>query len=100
MSSLERWLAGRSPRPPAELEEALSAEGDADVQGPEARAEVLGERARARLLRALEEPGRVRESAFELLAADALLTYACEAALEAPDADDQLVHLLRVGAGS
>jgi hypothetical protein len=40
-------------------------------------------------LRALERarlnPGRVRRSAFDLLGADALLTYACEAALESPD---------------
>ncbi|MCJ7627247.1 MAG: hypothetical protein MUO50_02550 [Longimicrobiales bacterium] len=31
------------------------------------------------LSRALERPGRIRESAYFLLAADAFFTYACEA---------------------
>ncbi len=39
----------------------------------------------AELARARAEPGRVRASAFHLLAADALVTYACEAALEGPE---------------
>jgi hypothetical protein len=56
VSSLAHWLAGRSPRPPAELQEAISVEGEVVVEGPEARTEVLGERARSRLLRALERP--------------------------------------------
>jgi hypothetical protein len=36
--------------------------------------------------RALARPGRVRESALSLLAADAWITYACEAALDEGDA--------------
>jgi len=43
----------------------------------------------------LRTPGRVRESAFDLLAADALLTYACEAALESPDPEGVLGAILR-----
>jgi hypothetical protein len=39
----------------------------------------------------------MRESAYELLAADALITYACEAALDTDDADASLVRLLAVG---
>jgi len=41
-------------------------------------------------------PGRVRESAFRLLEADALLTYACEAALESGDPEAALRRILSV----
>lgn len=37
------------------------------------------------LARALSPAGRAREGAFDLLAADALVTWAAEAALDAPD---------------
>jgi hypothetical protein len=57
---------------------------------------------RALLLPALEaldraraNPGRVRASAFELLGADALLTYACEAATESDDPTGALEEILR-----
>lgn len=43
-------------------------------------------------------PGRVRDSAFHLLAADALLTYACEAALGADDPRAALVEIMRQAA--
>lgn len=43
-------------------------------------------------------PGRVRASAFHLLAADALLTYACEAALEDADPRIALVGILQQAA--
>jgi hypothetical protein len=49
---------------------------------------------RDRLEAALARPGRVRESAFRLLEADALLTYACEAALEAEDPAGALRRIL------
>lgn len=45
--------------------------------------------------RARTHPGRVRQSAFDLLAADALLSWACEAALEQPDPGAALDALLR-----
>lgn len=45
----------------------------------------------------MARPGRVRESAFELLVADALVTYACEAALESDDAVKALGRLTEVG---
>ncbi|MDF2697623.1 MAG: hypothetical protein K0S65_6006, partial [Labilithrix sp.] len=38
--------------------------------------------------------GRVRDSAFRLLEADALLTYACEAALERDDPETALQRIL------
>lgn len=43
-------------------------------------------------------PGRVRNSAFHLLAADALLTYACEAALGADDPRAVLVEIMQQAA--
>lgn len=58
---------------------------------------VLAESARVRLDAARLRPGRDRDAAFELLAADALLTYACEAALEADAPDEALSALIEVG---
>ena len=54
----------------------------------------LTARGRSRLDEARAEPGRVRESAFRLLEADALLTYACEAALESDDPATALRRIL------
>lgn len=74
------WLAGRMPAPPAPLRERLEdalARAD-DAAGVPA---VLAEAALARLHDALAL-GDDRAAAFELLAADALLTYAFEAAAE------------------
>jgi hypothetical protein len=45
----------------------------------------------------MAHPGRVRENAFHLLAADALLTYACEAALESDDPEAALLRSLEAG---
>jgi hypothetical protein len=66
------------------------AETDADVEAHVA----LAREARVRLDLARAHPGRVRESAFRLLEADALLTYACEAALEAEDPEAALRRVL------
>ena len=52
-----------------------------------------------RLDQARARPGRVRESAFRLLEADALLTYACEAALETEGPDAALRRILQVIGG-
>lgn len=99
MSGLERWLAARRPGPPDELAGTLcdSLGGVSEIAGP--RAEALSEAGRARLEEARAHPGRVRESAFHLLAADALITYACEAALESDDPQASLLRILDVGAG-
>lgn len=72
------------------------ADGD---DGPVARARVdrLTRAARDRLDRARARPGRVRASAFELLVADALVTYACEAALETEDPSTALEIIAEVG---
>ncbi len=56
----------------------------------------LAASARIHLDAARLRPGRDRGAAFELLAADALLTYACEAALEADDPDAALSALIEV----
>ncbi|MGD2122323.1 MAG: hypothetical protein PVJ76_11295, partial [Gemmatimonadota bacterium] len=62
--------------------------GAADLAG-------LGEQA---LQRTLAQPGRNRPAAFHLLAADAFLTYACEAIVEGSDVQTGLKALLeRVG---
>jgi hypothetical protein len=63
------------------------------------RWEALTRSGLAALDRARAAPGRVRQSAYHLLTADALLTYACEAALEDADPETTLRRILRsVGA--
>ena len=49
---------------------------------------------REALLFALRHPGRNREAAFALLAADALLTLACEQALDVDDPEEVLLEIL------
>ena len=104
MTGARRWLDSRTPAPPAELRAAVEAGLDvgADAGGAARSAppssppvELLTGAAVARLTAALERPGRVRESAFDLLAADALATYACEAALDADDPGPALARLGR-----
>ena len=102
MADGRAWLDGRRPEPPEDLrrrvEEALaSARAASGERSDETDARVLIEAGRERLERAMARPGRVRESAFELLVADALVTYACEAALESDDAVEALGRLMEVG---
>jgi hypothetical protein len=87
MSSLAAWMAGRRPTPPVDLADALIFDGDPSV-------DALSAEAQSRLAAARARTGRVRESAFRLLEADALLTYACEAALERADPEDALRRIL------
>ncbi|MGE0159379.1 MAG: hypothetical protein AB7T31_08190 [Gemmatimonadales bacterium] len=88
MSDPSAWLAGRRPEPPEDLARALAFQPRAAVSG--SAVEALAAEGRARLARARAELGRVRESAFRLLEADALVTYACEAALEQDDPESAL----------
>ena len=99
MSELERWLTTRRPRPPHELAVTVRASlGDVgEIGGP--REEGLAVAGRACVDDARAHLGRVRESAFHLLAADALITYACEAALESDHSQASLSMILDVGAG-
>jgi hypothetical protein len=90
------WLAARRLQPPKVMASWLEVE-------PEGAAPVwesLAHAGLASLSRARSAPGRIRESAYHLLRADALLTYACEAAVEmSPDPDGALSRILEtVGA--
>ena len=91
MSDIDAWLAERSPPPPADLASALRL----GSEGP-SRDGALTAAGLIRLDEARSRPGRVRDSAFRLLEADALLTYACEAALEADDPHVSLRRILSV----
>ncbi len=89
MSALDSWLADRRPPPPRDLQSSLRVDHD---DGP--LEVVLATAARISLDHARSRPGRIRENAFELLAADALLTYACEAALESEEPEAALLRVL------
>lgn len=89
MSDVDAWLAARTPAPPRDLAEALRPLAD----GPSLHG-VLADAGLGRLQQARARPGRVRDSAFRLLEADALLTYACEAALESDDPEAALRRVL------
>lgn len=77
MTEAEKFLAGRRPAPP----QALAAWLEAGTLGEGEPLQLLAGAALRELSLARRSPGRVRRSAYHLLAADALLTYACEAAL-------------------
>ncbi len=91
MTGVRGWLSERTPSPPAPLAAWLDG---VELRGDTVREALmhggLGELALARAA-----PGRVRESAFHLLAADALITYACEASLGADDPTVVLAEILR-----
>ena len=81
MDSAIDWLATRTPPAPDELKGLLEVSGGRAASV----AETLLMAGLLRLEEALARPGRDRESAYRLLAADALVTYGCEAASEAAD---------------
>ncbi len=94
---VDRWLRDRFDDTPEEflpwLDRPEGEDGDALHR-------VLEARGLAALSDALAQPGRNRESAFRLLAADAYLTFACEAILDLPDPESALTDLLhRVTSG-
>ena len=91
--TLEEWLKEREPTIPAPfLPHLLSvSSGPAGIEN----LITSGEEA---LRRALEKTGRNRTAAFDLLAADAFLTYACEAVATDRDVRGSLETLLeRIG---
>jgi hypothetical protein len=88
------WLAARNPAPPAPLVEALERVLTSEVPFDTDRLETV---AREQLGEADHSPGRVRRSAFSLLLADALFTYACEIALQADDPVAALRECLDTG---
>ncbi len=92
------WVSARTPAPPAPLREWL---GRVEVDGS---AGGIGDQllhgGLVELDAARAAPGRVRASAFHLLAADALLTYACEVALESADPHASFQEILGKAAAS
>ena len=90
MTDLRAWLAGRTPAPPDALPLPVpDGPGDPTVRLTEAAAQALK--------RALAGAGE-RGGAYDLLAADGLLTYACERAASAPDPEAELLRILeRIG---
>ncbi len=87
--SFHHWLRDGSPDVPGPFLPYLLREGE----GP-ADPRTLLEWGMAALGRAVE--GKGREAAFDLLVADALLTYACEAAAGARDVGIELEEFLRL----
>ena len=90
MSALRNWLASRTPAPPdALLPPVEDASGDPTA--------TLADAGALALARALTGQGE-RSGAYDLLAADGLLTYACESAAGAADPEADLLRILeRVG---
>lgn len=96
MTAPRDWMRARRPAPPADLGERL---GTVEGLTGAALVDHLVDEALVALDRARAATGRVRESALDLLVADALLTYACEAALELPDAEGTLTRISQMAAG-
>ena len=95
MTDSRGWLDARRPPPPTDLRARFNAAPGFDASG---LVDQLSAEALERLDRARAATGRVRESALHLLVADALLTYACEAALEGPDPDAALARMVEMAA--
>jgi hypothetical protein len=99
------WLEHRAPPAPDGLKDRIAREleavsragggpgGDSDPGSQEAEVR-LGVAAVAALARAMSVGGTDREVAMDLLAADGLLTYACEAAVQAGDPQSGLDAVL------
>lgn len=92
----KNWLESRHPSPPSGLEGRFGS--TRGLSGVDLVDHLVAE-AVAALDRARSATGRVRESALDLLVADAFFTYACEAALELPDPDEVLVGIMETAAG-
>lgn len=96
MGSPMDWLSTRTPPAPDPLKAWLKIPevgSDPDV-GLASVPKTLLDVGLAHLEEAVARPGRDREAAYRLLAADALVTYGCEAASEAPDVEGVLREVL------
>ncbi len=83
MTALRSWLEARRPVVPAVLKDWLAVDDDLPLS-----VDGLVELGIAELERAEVTERLDRNAAFHLLAADAFLTYACEAAADEPDTAD------------
>ena len=106
MDPASDWLAARTPAAPNELSAWLTtpggeSDGQRNLDGPaDSIPEALLRAGLLHLDDALARPGRDREAAYRLLAADALITYCCEGASEAADIRCELRDILgRVSSG-
>ena len=92
--TVEAWLSRRTPGIPPAFLPRLLGYGEDDASWPG-----LSQRGEEALKEALRTPTGNRENAFHLLAADAFLTYACEALARVEDVEAGLNNLLeRLGA--
>ncbi len=84
--TIAEWLEAREPRPPDELAARLRVALGASVRRSVGDAPDVLLQAAARVLEDLvRHPCMQRDQAMDLLTADALVTYAFEAAAEAPE---------------
>jgi hypothetical protein len=100
--TIGEWLAAREPRPPAELMTTLEAALGPSIGDDASQATAVFLTAAERMLRELVAAGDSgRAIAGELLAIDALTTYAVEAATEALDsvpdfAEDAMARFAKI----
>ena len=83
--NLRDWLAHREPSPPRVLQERVEALALAIPELPDDAAGSLLAAAEAALVQLARRSPEDRASALDLLAVDALVTYAMEYAAETPD---------------
>ena len=84
--TIAAWLRARTPAPPPRLTARIDAALGARRDAPETELpEQCVDAAEALLRDLLARPSAGRESALDLLAVDALVTYAFEAAADQPD---------------
>lgn len=88
--TLREWIMSRQPPVPEAFAEYMQPAEPNAVAGVDA---LVAEAGRA-LGFALQGDARERRGAFDLLAADGFATWACEAALEQPQADERLNDIL------
>lgn len=89
--TLGEWIDGRTPPVPEGFRDWMRPQDPSAPAGVESLAREAG----AALARSLAPEGRPRGGAFDLLAADGFLTWACEAALESQDPSAVLEDLIR-----
>jgi hypothetical protein len=98
------WLATREPSPPRVLRERVEALAGAVPERAGETSATLLDAAEAALGGLARRPADDRATAVDLLAVDALVTYALESAAESPDeipalSEQAMTRLSRVGGG-